>query len=103
MKISDSISSVSAIRRARELHAREGRPGSPQGSADAGDNVDLTQASLQLRAMEEALNDVPVMDTAKIESMRRAIAEGRYTVDEDLVAERLVKSILEQLRHRRHG
>ncbi len=104
MKINDSINGVSAARRTRELRAREGRPGSAQGAtADSGDSVDLTRASLQLRAMEESLADVPVMDTAKIESLRQAIAEGRFTVDEDLVAERLVKSILEQLRHRKSG
>lgn len=100
MKIDDSLPAAATARSLRELRRRQSRPGSTN-NVEPAENVELTQAARMLQAMERALDDVPVMDMAKIESLRQAIAEGRYTVDEDAVAERLLKSILEQLRHRK--
>jgi negative regulator of flagellin synthesis FlgM len=58
----------------------------PRSSADVrsnspSDKVDLSQAARNLRALEQAAQSGGEFDSAKVESIRQQISEGRYHVD----------------------
>lgn len=58
------------------------------------DQVNLTATAEKMSQLEGNLSEVEVSDQAKIEAIRRAIAEGRFKVDEQAVAENLVEETI---------
>ncbi len=72
-----------------------------QGKEQTGvkDNVDLTSQSSMMRSLESSLADLPDTDMNKVDEVRQAIAEGRFKVDEEVVAEKLVENTMENLHH----
>ncbi len=78
------------------------RPAQPaQTRAGAGDRVDITSLSSQLQSLESRIADVSVVDTAKVESIKQAITEGRFEVNSEVVADRLISSVREYLLNQR--
>lgn len=76
------------------------RPGSgaaapaPQGGSV---NVQLSELSEQLRAIQARLASGEVVDAAKVAEIRQAIADGRFQVNPDAIAERLLQTVRELL------
>jgi len=64
------------------------------------DSVRLTSAAGKLRQMESELAELEVTDSAKVESIRQAIADGNFNVDEEAVADGLIQESIETLRAR---
>ena len=62
------------------------------------DNVELTARSALMQSLESALAKLPDTDAGKIEEIRQAIAEGRFQVNEEVVAEKLIHEAMENLR-----
>lgn len=58
------------------------------------DKVDLTAASTQMAA-SAGVHDTGVMNTERVEAIKQAIREGRFTVDTSAVADRLISSVQE--------
>lgn len=58
------------------------------------DKVDLTAASAQMAA-SAGMHDTGVMNTERIEAIKQAIREGRFTVNTNAVADRLISSVQE--------
>jgi negative regulator of flagellin synthesis FlgM len=83
---------------------RQSKAGKAKTQATAGgndtvsDNVDLTSESTLMQSLESSLADQSPTDPGKIEAIRQAIAEGRFKVDEEVVAEKLVQETTENLR-----
>lgn len=100
MKIDSSIKSLgsSAVSGGG---ARTGKSaGSAAPSSGAGDRVQLSALSSQLQAIEGSMADTPVVDSARVAEIRRAIAEGRFKVNPDVVADNLLQTARELLRSR---
>lgn len=57
----------------------------------ATETVSLTDASKELRKMEARTPKELSVDMDKVESIRKAIAEGTYQVDADRVAKKLLE------------
>ena len=70
-----------------------GRPGSPAQSPTGAntDTVQLTETAGRLRELDALLAQAPEVDGARVEELRRAIAEGRYNVDSVHVADKLIQ------------
>ncbi|GJM04483.1 MAG: hypothetical protein DHS20C09_04740 [marine bacterium B5-7] len=60
-----------------------------QGTAD--DRVNLTEQAEKLRALESSIAKQPVVDTKRVESIRSAIMEGTYTIDNAKTAEKMAE------------
>ena len=56
------------------------------------DRVALSSRGQSLNRLEENLANTPDVDTARVDSIKQAIAEGRFEVD----AERIAQNILNQ-------
>lgn len=80
-----------------ELASRQHQPGTGTGvrsdlSPGAhGDTVSLTDAAAALRRAEEALSRTPVVEPQRVDTVRQALAEGRYQVNPARVADKFVQ------------
>jgi negative regulator of flagellin synthesis FlgM len=98
MKIDNSGKPLGAA-----LNRTDSRPSSKTSSESSGaaevggDNVDITSFSARLASLEANLGSQPVMDEAKISEIRQAIAEGRFSVNPDAIADKLMASVKELL------
>lgn len=99
MKIDNAINQVTSIQN-KNVRAKRVKETSSAASGAVSDQVELTGASSLLRDMETRLADLPGEDAAKVADIRQAIADGRFVVDEEAVAEGLVQETIEQLTHR---
>lgn len=69
----------------------------PVSPAPARDKVEITSVSAQLAQLERVLSEVGVVDVARIEAVKQAIAEGRFRIDSDAVADKLLATVRELL------
>ena len=60
------------------------------GRPSTADTVSLTDTVLQLKNLEQSLSNVPVVDAQRVESLRQAVDQGRYEIDPQDVAEKLL-------------
>lgn len=78
-----------------------GKQTSPQApaapSSARGDKVEITSTSAQLQQLEKLLSDVGVVDVAHVEAIKAAISEGRFQVDSEVVADKLLTAVREYL------
>jgi negative regulator of flagellin synthesis FlgM len=99
VKIDTTLKGVSASR------GKDTKPGRVQvqaGPADprsVSDDVRLTSTSGKLRQLESQLADVDIADSGKVESVRQAIADGTFRVDEEAVAEGLIQESIDNITH----
>lgn len=68
---------------------------SPSTSASGGASVRLSALSSQLQTIESHMADTPVVDAARVSEIRQAIAEGRFKVNPDVVADKLLQTARE--------
>ncbi len=61
------------------------------------DQVNIQSQSSQLLALEQQMADISVIDTAKVEAIKNAIAQGQFNVDAERVADRLLEVAREHL------
>lgn len=65
--------------------------------AASSDTVTLTGDAEQLHRLEEAIQQTSGVDSKKVESIKTAIAEGRFEIDSDKIATKLIE-LEEQLK-----
>lgn len=68
----------------------EGGETRPVAGGTSTDTVSLTDTAARLRELEAALAGAPEIDSARVDALRRAIAEGRYSADSVHVADKLI-------------
>jgi len=65
-------------------------PPAPQQSSST--NVSLGSTAAQLQSMESSIASSPIVDAAKVAEIRQAISEGRFKVNSEVVADRLIET-----------
>lgn len=73
-------------------------------AADAGKSaapVHITEQARQLAALERAVQDAPVVNDARVATVRAALDEGRYEVVPERIADKLLR-MEQQLRKAEH-
>lgn len=96
MKISSTVSPLgSATNDVRTRSAADNKRGS---AAPAGDEVSLSPLSSKLQELQAAVssNEAPV-NTQRVREIRQAIAEGRYKVNPERIADGLLTSVRQML------
>jgi negative regulator of flagellin synthesis FlgM len=82
------LSGLAGQKQAEQTRNNENAAGNKtQGTAD--DRVNLTDQAEKLRALESSIATQPVVDTKRVESIRSAILDGTYTVDNHKTAEKM--------------
>jgi negative regulator of flagellin synthesis FlgM len=80
-----------------EGQARTGKPGASQAQpgSTGGPRVELSPLGSQLAGIEASLAGVPVVDMQRVEEIKQAISDGRFTVNPDVIADRLLETVRE--------
>ena len=65
-----------------------------------GAQIDLSGTSSRLRELEATISNVPVVDSARVDEIKQAIADGRFKVNADRVADSLIESVRQMLNAR---
>lgn len=78
----------------------EAAPRSPNakpsgGTANPENNVHLGTSTAKLRSMGESVASTSVVDADKVNAIKQAISEGRFQVNHEAVADRLIDSVKE--------
>lgn len=56
-------------------------------------------ASTQVKALAQSVAEAPSVDTARVEAIKQALAEGRYTIRPDAIADGLLQSVRDLLKN----
>ena len=72
-------------------------PQEPAPSSARSVKVEITSAAPGLQQLDKVLNGVGVVDVALVESTKQAIIEGRFRVDSEVVARKLMATVREHL------
>lgn len=99
VKIENVIKSIPAVR-GKDAKPAATRLLQPAESPSVSDEVKLTGTSDKMRQLEGELSHVDVSDSAKIEAIRQAIADGNFSVDEEAVAEGMVQESIANIGRR---
>lgn len=94
LKIDHSATTTSGLK-VNESKGQQNRVGSTPApsSKPASDSVNITSLSSQLQALESSLSDVSVVDTARVNAIKQAISEGRFKINPEVVADKLLNSV----------
>jgi negative regulator of flagellin synthesis FlgM len=86
---------------AAKVSSAKGKAAGKAPASSAGsDSLSLTESSTRIRALESQLASVDVADAGKVEAVKAALADGTFTVDAEVVADRLIDHTKESLRKR---
>ncbi len=101
MKIDDSFKKTTPLgsgsaSQATSAGKAPGKPAEPAGNTPSV-NVNL---SSQLQTLTGNMSDSAVFDTQKVEEIKAAIAEGKFTVDTGKVADSLIETVQNLLQRR---
>lgn len=97
MKIDNSLKSVGGLP-AEDTRPGKGQPRETGAKPAEGVSVDLSPLSGQLKALEGRLSSGEVVDAARVGEIKQAITEGRFRVNPEVVADRLLATVQELIR-----
>ena len=69
----------------------EAAAAAPAGTAQSGDHLTLTSSARSLQKLEEAVSHAPVVNSAKVASVKHSVESGTYQVNSSSVADKLIK------------
>lgn len=96
MKVSSSISSVGGSSEGGLSRPAAGvaRQGVQQPAAE---QVDLSPLSSKLQAIEATLATSPAVNSERVAEIKQAIAEGRFQINSERIADGLLSSVRQML------
>ncbi len=73
---------------------RAGDSGGSAKSSQTGATSDthITQSARQLAALEQAIQELPAVSTARVQQVSTRLAEGNYKIDAERIADKLLRS-----------
>ena len=95
MKIHNSIKTVAGISVSDGRKSVDKNTSANPHPAPPADNVHLSPLSSELQAIDSNFANSAVMDTARVAEIKQAISEGRFKVNPDAVADRLLETVRE--------
>lgn len=81
------VGGSSPVARTRDA-ASEGKKADTTGTASS---IDVSDTARTLAALEERINTLPVVNESRVDAVRRALDEGRYHVDPQRVADKMLR------------
>jgi len=76
-------------------------PTTPQSNAGNGPRVQLSPLGSQLAGIEASLANVPVVDSQRVDEIKQAISDGRFKVNPDVIADKLLETVRELIQSQR--
>ena len=94
MKIDPGIKQVTSPNSVDNRHAKV-KPNAHASTEQT--DVTLSPRASQLKELESQLAAIPVVDRARVDSIKQAIASGQYSINTDNIGEHLIDSVKELL------
>ena len=101
MKIDNSIKTVAGISVSDGRKSADKNTSVNPNPAPPADNVHLSSLSSQLQAIDSNFANSAVVDTARVEEIKQAISEGRFKVNPEAVADRLLETVRELIQSKK--
>ena len=98
MKINSNIPGLGgpavtdSVSRSTARASNGGAPAANTANSDA-DTVQIDPRASLLAAAESSLGTVPTVDTARVEAVKQAIAQGPFSINIEVIADRLLNSV----------
>ncbi|HXU93131.1 MAG TPA: flagellar biosynthesis anti-sigma factor FlgM [Gallionella sp.] len=73
--------------------ANKGKADSSPAPQQGSTSVSLGSTATQLRSMESSMAGSAAVDSAKVAEIKQAISEGRFKVNSEVVADRLIQTV----------
>lgn len=71
---------------------REGSAATADAAAASGTAVQITDQARQLASLEHSVKSLPVVDESRVAAIRLALDEGRYQVNAERIADKLLRT-----------
>ena len=92
-KISDFQNpSVQSGARKKVSSVRDGTAVAAEAATVAGSPVQITDQARQLASLEHTVQSLPVVNESRVAAIRLALDEGRYQVNADRIADKLLRT-----------
>jgi negative regulator of flagellin synthesis FlgM len=98
VKITNGIDSTGGLERPGSDQARAKPAAGAAGTAAAPDTIRISELSNQLASIESRFVTDGAFDASRVETIKTAMREGRFTVNPEAVADKLLESVRELLR-----
>ncbi len=96
MKIDSSAGKNVAATAAAEPRPRSSAlPGAQVASSS--EKVELSSMSASLQKAEQAIAETPVVDSKRVAEIKQAIADGRFKINTERIADGLINSVRDML------
>ncbi|MBI4754361.1 MAG: flagellar biosynthesis anti-sigma factor FlgM [Betaproteobacteria bacterium] len=96
MKIDNSVNSINTAS-GNDARVRAARNVNGPQAASGGAKVELSPLASRLQELESTMANAPVVDSAKVAEIKEAIAEGRFKVNPERIADGLIESVRQML------
>lgn len=105
MKVDGSIRSIQGgqVSESQTRGAKSSSAGSTSAANGGGPRIELSSLGSQLAGIEASLADVPVVDIQRIDEIKLAISEGRFKVNSEVIADKLLETVQELIRAQKGG
>jgi negative regulator of flagellin synthesis FlgM len=80
------------VQRPQDAATGGAQSSSTSSSSGSEENVQITGAARQLASLEQAVRDAPTVNTARVQQISTALAQGTYTINSQHIADQLVQS-----------
>lgn len=99
MKVSDINQKNSVLANIHQAHSnpsveKNQKSGEAEARTASGDRVEFSARSREMQKIYEVLRAAPDVRSDKVSEIRKQIEEGRYRVDSDTLAEKIIKESL---------
>jgi negative regulator of flagellin synthesis FlgM len=92
-----------AVSESQTRGSKTGGAGSTPTPGAGGPRVELSPLGSQLAGIEASLATVPVFDAQRVEEIKLAISEGRFKVNPDVIADKLLETVQDLIRAQQKG
>ena len=76
------------------LAPTKGKPSQPPATTQSRDtSVSIGSTTAQLQSMESSMASTPAINATKVAEIKQAIADGRFKVNSEAVADRLLETV----------
>ena len=105
MKIDGNLRSIQSgtVSEGQSRGTKTGAAGSTSGTSAGDPRIELSPLGSQLAGIEASLADLPVIDMQRVEEIKLAISEGRFKVNPDVIADKLLETVQELIRAQQKG
>ena len=93
MKIEGNVQSVGGLLGG----STKATKAAPRAASSSGDQVDISPLSARLQEISAEMSGAPPVDASRVAEIKQAIAEGRFQVNPERIADGLIESVRQML------